>query len=54
MLNRDVFILDEATSNLDADAIAYLLDTIKASGATWLIVDHQNDFSDLGFRKVFI
>ena len=54
LLNRDMFIFDEATSNLDADAIAYLIDTVKASDATWLIVDHQNDFGDLGFRKVFI
>ena len=54
MLNRDLFIFDEATSNLDAAAIAYLMDTISASSATWLIVDHQNDFGNLDFRKVFI
>ena len=48
--NRDVFIFDEATNNLDKQSIKLIKDFINKSQATWLIIDHQNDYSKLNFE----
>lgn len=52
--NKEFIILDEATNNLDDKSIDYLKKYIKLSDKTWIIIDHQNDFSDLGFQQIYI
>lgn len=52
--DKEILIFDEATNNLDDKSIAYIKDYIKNSNKTWIIIDHQNDFSDLGFKQVYI
>ncbi|SDG89497.1 ABC-type multidrug transport system, ATPase and permease component [Fervidobacterium changbaicum] len=50
--DKDIFIFDEATNNLDRKSIEFLKDYIMRSNKTWILVDHQNDFTQLGFRTI--
>ena len=52
LLDRGLFIFDEALSNLDGDTVDYLRQVIYESKATWIIIDHQNKFS--GFRTIML
>lgn len=52
LLNRSVYLLDEATSHLDSNSIAFLLDYINHSNAIWIVIDHQTNLSEYGFKKV--
>lgn len=52
--NKEILIFDEATNNLDDKSIAYIKNYIRHFDKTWIIIDHQNDFSDLGFKQVYI
>lgn len=52
--NKDVYIFDESTNNLDGESINSLKKYINNSTDTWIIIDHQNDFSDIGFRKIHL
>ncbi|ANW99894.1 lipid A export ATP-binding/permease MsbA [Thermoclostridium stercorarium subsp. thermolacticum DSM 2910] len=52
LARRKFYILDEATSNLDEESFNYLLNIIKSSDDTWLVIDHKTDFSTIGFHKV--
>lgn len=51
---RSVVILDEATTSLDKKAYAYIQEKIKNSASTWIIIDHQHDLSNYGFKCVDI
>lgn len=52
--HNDFIILDEATSNLDANCKKYIKDYIKSSGDTFLIVDHTGYFDDICTRNISI
>lgn len=52
--DKEIMIFDEATNNLDDKSIAFIKKYIGMSNKTWIIIDHQNDFSDLGFKQVDI
>ncbi|MDI3508259.1 MAG: hypothetical protein PWP48_714 [Clostridiales bacterium] len=52
--HNDFVILDEATSNLDANCKKYIKDYIKSSDATFLIIDHTGYFDDICTRKISI
>lgn len=52
--DKDILIFDEATNNLDDKSISYIKKYIRNSQKTWIIIDHQNNFSDLGFRQICI
>lgn len=52
--DKDILIFDEATNNLDDKSISYIKEYIRNSHKTWIIIDHQNNFSDLGFRQIYI
>lgn len=50
--DKEILIFDEATNNLDDKSIKYLKEYIMNSEKTWIIIDHQNDFRNLGFRQI--
>lgn len=52
LLDRSIFIFDEAMSNLDVDTISYLKKRIQESNATWILIDHQNKLS--GFKTIVL
>lgn len=52
LLDRSIFIFDEAMSNLDVDTISYLKKRIQESNATWVLIDHQNKLS--GFKTIVL
>lgn len=52
MLNKDIFIFDEALVNLDKKSFDYIMDVIENSTATWIVVDHQLDLKKFGFKEL--
>lgn len=50
--DKEIFIFDEATNNLDRKSIEFLKDYIMKTNKTWILVDHQNDYTHLGFKIV--
>ena len=52
LLDRSIFIFDEAMSNLDVDTISYLKKRIQESNATWVLIDYQNKLS--GFKTIVL
>lgn len=50
--NRGVFVFDEAMTNLDKTTRAYVADYMKASKATWIVVDHEENLEKYGFRII--
>ena len=52
LLDRSIFIFDEAMSNLDVDTISYLKKRIQESNATWVLIDHPNKLS--GFKTILL
>lgn len=54
LLNRSIFIFDEAMASLDSDSAKILRNIIRQSNSTWIIIDHQYDYTDYGFKKIVL
>lgn len=52
LLNKKVFILDEALTNLDKESFQYFMNIIAQSDGTWIVVDHQTELKKYGFLEV--
>lgn len=50
--DRGVFVFDEAMTNLDKRTREYVAEYMKASEATWIVVDHEESFEKYGFRII--
>lgn len=51
MLNKEIFIFDEALVNLDKKSFDYIMGIIEKSSATWIVVDHQLNLKEFGFKE---
>lgn len=54
MLHRPLYLLDEVTSNLDADAKSICAQMIAELDKTVLLISHDPIFEDYGFREVYL
>ena len=52
LLNKEFIIFDEALTNLDNDSFLFIMDIIKDSSATWIVIDHKNKFDKYGFKQI--
>ncbi|MCX7904666.1 MAG: ATP-binding cassette domain-containing protein [Caloramator sp.] len=50
--DKEIYIFDEATNNLDRKSIDFLKEYIMKTEKTWILIDHQNDYADLGFKMI--
>lgn len=49
---RGVFVFDEAMANLDQRTREYVTGYMASSEATWIVVDHEENFEKYGFRII--
>ena len=54
LLDRSIFIFDEAMTNLDKETKDYVMECINKSKATWIVIDHEQKFVNYGFREIRI
>lgn len=52
MQEREWFVFDEAMANLDKQTREYVIDYIKASSATWIVIDHKESLEKYGFKTI--